>query len=379
MSNEMLNWLESQNQPMTALLKKLVEHESPSSDKSAVDGLGQKLAAEMEASGAGVRIVKANEYGNHLLCRVKGAESGAQVLALGHMDTVWAIGTLTEMPFRIENSRAYGPGSFDMKAGLVQLIFAIRALREAGRRPAAEMLALINSDEEVGSRSSRKLIEDEARRSRAVLVLEPSLSPGGELKTFRKGVGMFSVQVRGRAAHAGLAPRSGVSAIEEMARQIQYLHRLTDHERGITLNVGTVRGGTRINVVAAEAEAEVDLRVSTVADGREVEKKVLSLQPSLDGAEVSVTGGLDRPPLERSPGVVALYEKARELAGELGFELGEGSAGGGSDGNLTAGLGVPTLDGLGAVGDGAHAVHEHVLLSEMPKRAALLARLLEEI
>ncbi len=379
MGNEMLAWLENQNELMTALLKELVEHESPGTEKNAVDGLGKKLATEMEASGAHVGVVRARDYGDHLLCKVSGARSDAQVLVLGHMDTVWETGTLKNMPFRIEKDRAYGPGSFDMKAGLVQLVFALRALREVGRRPAAEVVVLINSDEEIGSHSSRNLIEDEGRQSRAVLVLEPSLSPDGRLKTFRKGVGMFSLQVRGRAAHAGLAPRSGVSAIEEISRQIQCLHRLTDHERGVTVNVGTVRGGTRGNVVAAAAQAEVDLRVSALDDAREMEETILGLQASLDGAEVTMTGGIDRPPLERSPGVVLLFEKARELAAELGFELGEGAAGGGSDGNITAGLGVPTLDGLGAVGDGAHASHEHVELSEMPKRAALLARLLEEV
>lgn len=379
MSGAILKWLESQRETMTALLGELVVHESPSMDKSAVDRLGQKLVRELEASGAEVRTVPVTDSGDHLLGKIDGNEKDAQVLVLGHMDTVWELGALKNMPFRIQDGRAYGPGSFDMKAGLVQFIFAIRALREVGRRPAAQVVVLINSDEEVGSHCSRKLIEDEGRRSRAVLVLEPSLPPDGKLKTFRKGVGVFSLQARGRAAHAGLAPGSGVSAIEEIARQILLLHGWTDPERGITLNVGTVRGGTRINVVAAEAQAEVDLRVANVPDAREMEKRILGLQPFLEGAEVKVTGGIDRPPLERSPGVVKLYQKARQVAAELGFELGEGPAGGGSDGNLTGGLGIPTLDGLGAVGDGAHAAHEHVLVSEMPKRAALLARLLEEV
>jgi glutamate carboxypeptidase len=266
-----------------------------------------------------------------------------------------------------------------MKAGLVQVVFAVRALRETGRRSAARVVILINSDEETGSHSSRSEIEEQARLSRAVFVLEPSLPPGGRVKTFRKGVGIFHLMVRGRAAHAGLAPRSGVSAIEELARQIQALHEMTDHDRGVTVNVGTVRGGTRINVVAAEAHAEVDLRVSTGSDAREMEAKILSLEARLEGAEVVVKGGIDRPPLERSPGVVSLYETARGIAGELGFELGEGPAGGGSDGNLTAAQGAPTLDGLGAVGDGAHAAHEHALVNEIPRRTALLARLLETV
>jgi glutamate carboxypeptidase len=295
------------------------------------------------------------------------------------MDTVWEVGALREMPFRIVEGRAHGPGVFDMKAGLVQVLYAIRALKETGRRPAARVVVLINSDEEVGSNSSRALIEEQARRSRAVFVLEPAIGPDGRLKTFRKGVGVFQIRVHGRAAHAGLDPGSGVSAIEELARQIQALHRMTDPARGITVNVGTVQGGTRSNVIAAEAQAEIDLRVSTLSDAREMESKILNLRPYLDGAEILVTGGVDRPPLERSAGVQALYQKARGLAEELGFELGEGSAGGGSDGNFTAALGIPTLDGLGAVGDGAHASHEHTLVSEMPRRAALLARLLETV
>jgi glutamate carboxypeptidase len=292
------------------------------------------------------------------------------------MDTVWEVGTLRSMPFRVEQGRVYGPGAFDMKAGLVQLVFALRAMRRSMVQPASNVVVLINSDEEIGSHSSRRLIEEQAQRSRAVLVLEPSLPPDGRAKTFRKGVGVFEIQIKGRAAHAGLDPRRGVSAIEEMARQIQVLHQMTDHDRGITVNVGTVQGGTRVNVVAADARAEVDLRVSTIRDAKEMESRILGLRPSMAGTEVFVTGGVDRPPLERSARVVRLFEKAQAAAADLGFHLGEGSAGGGSDGNITAALGVPTLDGLGAVGDGAHATDEHVILEEMPRRAALLARML---
>ena len=363
---------------MLAMLKRLVELESPSTDKAAIDRLGGALAEELAASGAQVTHVPADRHGDHLRAIAGDSSDEGQILILGHMDTVWELGTLQAMPFRVENGVAYGPGTFDMKAGLVQLAFALRALRET-KRPMRRIVALINSDEEIGSPSSRPDIENEARHSRAALVLEPSLPPGGSVKTFRKGVGVFELHVKGRPAHSGLDHEKGVSAIEELSRQVQFLHGMTDYQKGITVNVGTVRGGTRGNVVAAEAHAEVDLRVSTAADAEEIERKILGLLPFLKNAEVKVTGGIDRPPLERSAGVVDLYQKARGLAAELGFALGEGAAGGSSDGNLTAALGVPTLDGLGPRGDGAHAESEHVIISDMPRRTALLARLLETL
>lgn len=378
MSRDLLSWLEGQGDSMLAMLQRLVELESPSTDKAAIDRLGIVFAEELTASGAQVTHLPADRHGDHVRA-VAGDSSGAdgQLLVLGHMDTVWKVGTLQAMPFRVENGIAYGPGTFDMKAGLVQLVFALRVLRETNRKP-RQITALFNSDEEIGSASSRSDIENEARRSRAALVLEPCL-PDGSVKTFRKGVGVFELDVKGRPAHAGLDHAKGVSAIEELSRQVQLIHQLTDHKRGVTLNVGTIRGGTRGNVVAGEAHAEIDLRVSTVADAEEIEKKILRLRPFLEGVELKVTGGIERPPLERSPGVVDLYEKARGLAAELGFDLGEGSAGGSSDGNLTAALGVPTLDGLGPMGDGAHAESEHVVVSDLPRRTALLARLLETL
>ena len=363
---------------MLALLRRLVELESPSTDKTATDRLGDVLAEELGASGAQVTHLPADRHGNHVRAVAGDSPDDGQILVLGHMDTVWEMGTLQAIPFRVENGIAYGPGIFDMKAGLVQLVFALRALRETKRDP-QRIVALINSDEEIGSPSSRPDIENEARRSRVALVLEPSLPPDGSVKTFRKGVGEFQLNVKGRPSHAGLDHEKGVSAIEEISRQVQLLHRMTDYKKGITVNVGTIRGGTRSNVVAADAHAEIDLRVSTAADAEEIQKKILGLRPILKGAEIKVTGGIDRPPLERSPGVVDLYQKARALAAELGFDLGEGSAGGSSDGNLTAALGVPTLDGLGPMGDGAHAESEHVIVSDLPRRTALLARLLETL
>ena len=378
MTSDLLSWLENQHDSMLALLKRLVEMESPSTSKESVDEVGKVFTEELEASGAKVSVLPSERFGNHLRATVGESQPDGQILLLGHLDTVWELGTLQEIPFRIENGIAHGPGTFDMKGGLVQLVFALRALSAAGRAVSG-VTALVNSDEEVGSSSSRPYIEEEAGRSRVALVLEPSLPPNGKLKTFRKGGGIFRLQVKGREAHAGLDPEKGLSAIEELARQIHSLHQMTDLDRGITVNVGLVRGGTRSNVIAGDAYAEIDVRVSTVADAREMEEKVLNVRPLLEGAELDVQGKIDRLPLERSPAVVALYQKARLLAEEIGFELEEGSAGGGSDGNITAGLGVPTLDGLGPVGDGAHARNEHLLINELPRRTALLARLLETL
>jgi len=363
---------------MVELLRRLVAIESPSTDKAAVDRLGELLALSFEQVGATVERRRTSDYGDHLRAEFGRGERDP-LLVLGHMDTVWDLGTLRDMPFRVEEGRAFGPGVFDMKGGLVQLVFALKALGELGSSGGVRVVALINSDEEVGSPSSRELIEEEARRSRAVFVLEPSLPPDGKLKTFRKGVGVFQLSIRGRAAHAGLDPEKGVSAVEELARQIQTLHQFNDLGRGITVNVGVAHGGTRVNVIAAEAFAEIDLRVATVSDARRLEEKILGLKPFLRGAEVRVSGGIDRPPLERTEAVVLLFEHARRLAQELGFQLGEGPAGGGSDGNLTAALGIPTLDGLGAVGDGAHAPSEQLILAELPRRSALLARLMQTL
>jgi glutamate carboxypeptidase len=372
-----LRFLEERSAEMLELLRRLVEADSPSTDKASVDSAGALLASALEQAGARVDRIPVAEYGDHLRAELAIGESGRDpVLVLGHLDTVWECGTLREMPFRVEEGRAFGPGVFDMKGGLVQLVFAFRALHELGIR-GVRAVAFINSDEEVGSLSSRQLIEDEARRSRAVFVLEPSLPPDGKLKTFRKGVGIFQLSIKGKAAHAGLDPGKGVSAIEELARQILALHQLSDPERGVTVNVGVARGGTRVNVVPAEASAEIDLRVSSLESAARLEERILGLKPFLAGAEVRVSGGIDRPPLERTEAVVRLFEQARRLAEELGFPLGEGPAGGGSDGNLTAALGIPTLDGMGAVGDGAHAPNEHLLIAELPRRAALLARLIE--
>jgi glutamate carboxypeptidase len=296
-------------------------------------------------------------------------------MVLGHYDTVYASGSLAKMPFRLKAGKAYGPGTFDMKGGLVQALFALEALQRS-RLPLAKRIVFIwNSDEEIGSDSSRKLIETEARHSDAVFVLEPSLGPRGLLKTARKGVGEAELIVHGRASHAGLAPHEGINAVHEIARQIARIETWNDLPRGISINADIIEGGTRSNVIAERARAVLDLRASRISDMRRVEKRLHALRPVHRGAKLEIHGGFNRAPLEHKV-ARALFAKAESLAAAMGLSLGESTAGGGSDGNLTGALGIPTLDGLGAVGDGAHSTHEHLIVDTMPQRAALLAALL---
>jgi glutamate carboxypeptidase len=295
---------------------------------------------------------------------------------LGHYDTVYASGTLKKMPYRLTDSKAYGPGIFDMKAGLVQALFAFDALLESNAPLTHRVVFLWNSDEEIGSDSSRKLIEAEARRSEAVFVLEPSLGPKGLVKTARKGVGEAELIVHGRASHAGLAPEEGINAVYELAAQLVCIRDWNDPRNGVSVNADIVEGGTRVNVIAERARAVLDLRALRVSDMHRVEKQLHGLRPVLPGARLEIHGGFNRAPMERKQSA-ALFGKAKELASHMGLLLGECTAGGGSDGNLTAALGVPTLDGLGAVGDGAHSAHEHIFTKAMPVRAALLASLLQ--
>lgn len=355
----------------TAALARL---ESPTPDKSAVDRCGAELIKRLTEMGAEVDSFPQVAAGDHIRASV--GQGSAQVLILGHFDTVWPIGQLARMPVVEEDGRLRGPGVFDMKSGIAIAMLAIRALLAEEPRRRQRIVMLLTSDEERGSRTSRTLIEEEARRSDAVLVLEPSL-PGGALKTARKGAGEFHLEVRGVASHAGIEPEKGASAIHELARQVVALEALRDS--GVSVNVGLVEGGSRPNVVADQARCVIDVRVSTAAERARVEDELSGLVPGLAGTSVRVTGGFSRPPLERSDSVVRLYQTAKEVASELGHDLGEGSTGGGSDGNLTAALGVPTLDGLGAVGAGAHALHEYVEVSELPWRAALLAGLLDRL
>jgi glutamate carboxypeptidase len=340
------------------LLRELVEIESPTGDTSA---LRDRVGAELLVLGGAVE-----NAGEHLVACFDGA--GAPLLLLGHLDTVWPRGTLAAMPWRVAGGCAYGPGSYDMKGGLVVML---EAIRRAGERRALRVV--LTADEEIGSPTARDVLRRAAEGAAAALVCEPPTSRG-DLKTARKGLGRFRLVVGGRAAHAAEAAH-GVSAIEELATQVLRLHALNDPERGISVNVGVVAGGTRENVVAAEAEALVDVRVAHAEDCAPLEE-ALRLGPELAGATYDVEGGWTRPPLERSDGGAALFARAREHGRELGLELAEAAVGGGSDGNLVAAFGVPVLDGLGAEGGGAHAADEHVLVASLPVRAELLARIL---
>ena len=368
----------SQRDWLVETIEALVRLESPSDDKAAVDRCGAALAARLEAMGGRVTRLPQRDRGDHLRAEFRTLEPSnprtlePQILLLGHFDTVWPVGTLERMPLRNVDGRLHGPVVFDMKAGIGIAMLAARALVETDQLRDRGIVMLWTTDEEVGSGTSRAIVEDEARRSGAVLVLEPSL-PGGAVKTSRKGCGEYELIVRGVAAHAGVDPSKGASAIHELARQILRIEQLHDLERGVSVNVGRVSGGTRTNVIAEEARAVVDVRAATADDARRVDAAFRQLTPVDARTTLTITGGIDRPPLERSAGVVRLYQYAQAVAAELGFSLSEGSTGGGSDGNFTAAVGVSTLDGLGAVGDGAHALHEHVEVGPLADRAALVA------
>lgn len=369
----LLNYTTAHSAWIRETIDALVRLESPSTDKTAVDICGAELAARLTALGGKVDRLVREKRGDHLRAEFGG--TGPRVLLLGHFDTVWPSGQLARMPLHEEDGRLYGPGVFDMKAGIAMAMLATRAVHEIAPESAPRIVMLWTTDEEIGSLTSRSAIEEEARRSDAVLVLEPAL-PGGAVKTRRKGCGDFQLIVHGVSAHAGVDPGKGASAIHELAHQIVAVQDLQDLELGISINVGVIAGGSRTNVVADHATAAIDVRVPTMADGHRIEARLRGLTSKLKGTRLELTGGIGRPPLERSPGVVRLLELARQAAGELGRDLGEGGTGGGSDGNFTAALGVPTLDGLGACGDGAHALHEHVLLDDLTWRAALVAALL---
>lgn len=360
------------------LLRRFVETESPSHDKARVDAFGKIVAAEFAKLGGAERLHKQKSYGDVLQIDFKGA-AGKPILLLGHLDTVYEAGTLSDMPCRIASGRMYGPGVFDMKAGIVMMLLAIETLREVYGRLPRPLTVLLNPDEEIGSPASRPITEKLAVKSQAVLVLEPSAGARGACKTARKGVGDYTLRVTGISSHAGLDFEKGASAITELARQLLKISDFIDLKAGTTVNVGVIRGGTRANVVASEALAEVDIRVTSQKEAERLDRQFRKLRAEDHRCKVEVSGGLNRAPFERTPAVEQLYLKAKDLAEELGFALEETSVGGGSDGNFTAGLGVPTLDGLGAVGEGAHASHESVVLAEVPKRAALLARLIESL
>jgi glutamate carboxypeptidase len=370
--------LEQRRHEMVEVLGRLVSIETPSDDRAGLDRFADALQGLFGEFGP-IEVIDPDDAqrGRHLRLDVEGSDAGLpHAVALCHYDTVWSAGTLQRMPFSVDTEGvARGPGCFDMKGGMVVLYFALQALRARGIQPKRRLRVLFTSDEEIGSPSSRSLIERTAAGAALAYVLESPL-PGGTLKTGRKGTGDYLVRITGRAAHAGIEPEKGVSAIGELAHQILALHALNDYAAGTTLNVGVAHGGTRPNVVAAEAEAHVDVRVGTLGEADRIDAAIRGLQPKLPGAVLMISGALNRPPMERTPAMAELFQKARLVAADMRVELQEGSTGGGSDGNFTAAMGVPTLDGLGVEGEGAHAAHEHVLTDSFPRRAALVAGLL---
>jgi glutamate carboxypeptidase len=381
------DYFAGRKEALVAFTRALVEAESPSGDEAGSKAVVSMLAAAAEAISGVTKIerVASERYGEHLRLRASFHSSDSSrakpILILGHTDTVHPRGSLEQRPWRVEGNRAYGPGVFDMKANCALALEAIRACVETGQRhsrPSRPVVLLLTCDEETGSLTGRQLVEAEARHAHAVLVLEPP-ARGGLVKTGRKGTGMFSIEARGRAAHAGLEPEKGASAILELARQTDKLHSLNGVAGGISVNVGVFQGGTLSNVVAAQARAEVDVRFSTADEAARIENEILNLRAFDDRVQLIIKGGINRPPLERSEKVLALYERARAIASQLNFELGETAVGGASDGNFAAAAGAAVLDGLGIDGDGAHATHEHILLDDIPRRGALLAGLLTSL
>jgi glutamate carboxypeptidase len=374
--SDILSWCTTERVWVRETIEALVRLESPTTSKAAVDRCGAELSVRLSTIGATVSRIAGGTRGDHIVADFPGDER--RVMVLGHFDTVWPIGQLDAMPLHEQQGRLHGPGIFDMKAGIGVAMLAMRALaaHQDVARPRVTMV--LTTDEEMGSGTSRELIESVARECQAVLVLEPSL-PGGAAKTSRKGCGEYELVVHGVAAHAGVDPTRGASAIHELARQILVVEKLQDLDRGITVNVGLISGGSRTNVVADRAAASIDVRVQAMADAAFVDAKLRELRPSLPGTRLEVNGSVGRPPLERTAEVVALYGLARQAARELGQDLNEGTTGGGSDGNFTAALGVPTLDGLGPRGDGAHALHEHIEIDDLHWRAAFVATVLSRI
>jgi glutamate carboxypeptidase len=375
--NEILKYLMEHKQEMIQDLKSFVERESPSTDKTLLDSFSEFLVDyATTTTGASAEVISTPDHGNHVRFQWGNFSGQRPILLLAHFDTVWSSGTIEQMPCVIENEKITGPGVFDMKGGLVQGLWAIKALRTVtdSQRP---IVLLCTSDEEIGSPSSRKLIEGEAKRASAVLVLEPSLD--GALKTARKGVSNFSIEVTGKAAHAGLNPDLGISAIDELSRIVQILHAQSNRETGTTVNVGIISGGSRSNIIAPEAYAQVDTRSITRSEAERMVAFIQNLQPYHPEARIKVSGGINRLPMECTDQVTKLFQSARSLANEMGFDVDQAMAGGGSDGSFCAALNVPVLDGLGAVGGGAHATDEYLDLSKMVYRAALVGRMIETI
>src|SRR5262245_39565822 len=378
---DLLDHYAARREAILESIRELVERETKSREESRLNEIAGFVAGQLREIGGRVELIPQTGYGTHLRARFDfGHErTGRGVLVVGHLDTVWPVGALESLPFRVTSEgRAHGPGIFDMKSGVAIAIESLRTIasrRLATKRP---VVLLLTCDEEIGSKTSRPLIEEEAKNAAAALILEPPLS-GGVVKTGRKGIGTFTVRALGRAAHAGLDPEKGVNAIVELAHQILRLTGLNDYERGVTVSVGLIEGGSAINVVPASASAKVDVRFWTPEDGERLFATIYGLKPVAAGARIEVSGGINRPSMPRSENNIRLYEHARALAAELGFDLEDDVVGGGSDGNFIAAMGVPTLDGLGVDGAGAHAEHEHIVIDDIPRRAALLTRLMQTV
>jgi glutamate carboxypeptidase len=378
-----LRYFEQHQHRMVTTVRELVEIESPSDDKQAVDRIAEFLASRFATLGGRIRRHRSPTFGESLQIDFAGTAATSTnrkpVLLLGHYDTVYPLGTLAKMPCKIDDGRLRGPGVLDMKSGIALILHAIEALQDWHGQLSRPVTVFLVSDEEVGSRSSRKITEALAKESAAVLVLEPAAGLRGAVKTARKGVGEYHLRVKGVAAHAGLDPGRGHSAILELARQIGALVKLNNMKEGVSVNPGLIEGGTRTNVIAAEASVGIDVRIKRAKQAAGIDRKLRALKAFDKHCSLDLTGGINRMPMERTAGVASLYGNARDIAAAIGWKLDEASVGGGSDGNFTAGMGIPTLDGMGGVGEGAHAVHEYIVISELPRRALLLAEMIESI
>ena len=365
------------SEDLLAELSVWVNMETPTTDGAAVNRLMDVAEAELTRAGAAItRIPGRDGFGDNLIARTQG--EGSPILVAGHLDTVWSHGTLDTMPYQVNGMKAHGPGIYDMKAGSFLAFHAVRSILQQGIATPRPIVLLLTPDEEVGSPTSRWLIEQEAARSATVLMPDPA-GGGGACVTARKGVGRFVMRIEGRGSHAGTSFEDGASAVVELSHQIIGLHRMVDIERGITLNAAPIWGGSRPNVISPDAGCEIDLRVKTAADGALIEERLLALSAKTPGCRVIVEGGMNRPPYTESPAISALYAHAQGVAQRVGLALPKQSRGGGSDGNFSAALGIPTLDGLGCPGAGAHASHEHILWGHLAQRAALMAGLLETL
>jgi glutamate carboxypeptidase len=372
---DLLQYAKENEANILADVERVVKAESPTQDKEAVDRCGQVFQSLFaQYLGLTAEVIPMNTTGNHL--RFTYGEGSEQILILGHMDTVWDIGRLS---YRVEGNKAFGPGILDMKSGIVQAIWAVKACKDLGIPLSKKVVFLCTSDEETGSLTSRSYIEEEAQKSDVILVVEPPQANTGALKTSRKGVGHFTMTIKGKASHAGNHHEDGISAVEEMAHQILFLQGMTDYSKGTTVNVGIASGGNRTNVVAESALLDIDLRINQLAEAERVSALITQAKPRLEGTSLQISGEVNRPPMERTAETEKLFHIAADCASSLGITLTEAHVGGGSDGNFTAALGIPTLDGLGAVGDGPHAEYEHILVDQLPVRTALLAGLLSRV